>query len=414
MRIILNLLYSTFTLCIVLFFPRFGSAQSLYEEFLNEKNLEKKSEMAEDFKDHYIKNRLDSLLILGYDLINDNVEDTLSFEALGRRYLGSAWLRKGDFQKSIRLLEQAASLFDMDGRVIELSETYNELGNAYFSMGNYSSASKAYWKSVEYGEGSTDETAAYNGLIGLGKTYCSAGDTVLGVKLIRSFLDKVIKVNKYESAADACAYLGMVFGMKGQDGLSQAYYSISIDYAKMSSSKTHLANAYTNMAILNFDNKDFDSARYLFKKALDLRKDLGNARTIVESYFNLGIFELSVGDLSDAVRHFEQGLRRSSEAGLLADERDLLNELEVIYTQVDNHTELKEIQQRKQIVLEKLEKGKEIDVSVTESLEGMLEAEAASTWESEEEEEIDVVIWLGAASLAFLCLTILYVDRRLN
>lgn len=414
MRINLHLLYSTFTLSVVVLFPHFSDAQSLYDKFLDEENLEKKSEMAEVLKDYYIKNNLDSLLVLGNCLVSYGEKDQYRFKSLGKRYVASSLLRKGRFQESIRLLDQAISLINTGGRGAELSETYNELGNAYFSIGNYSNASKAYWKSVESGEGSTDETAAYNGLIGLGKTYCSSGDTILGVKLIRSFLEKVVKADKYESAADACAYLGMIFGLKGREGLSQAYYSISVDYAKMSTSKTHLANAYTNMAILKFTDNESDSARYYFTRALNLRIALGNARTITESYFNLGVLELSGGNLSDAELYFKEGLKKSNESGLLADERDMLNELEAIYTQVDNQDALKRIQLRKGIVLQELERDGKVDLSVTESLEYMLEREVENDWNTEEAEGISGVIWFGAASLAFMCLTVLYVDRRAN
>lgn len=331
---------------ILVFGGLFSQAQSFsYSEFKEEKDSATRVKMVIESANFYRRNNLDSLKVMTLELLNYNEVRISCIEVgLAKRYLGSYHIRTNDIPKGVELLEEARELFVRTRSAALLSETENEIGNAYFLKGNYNLSSRYYFSSMVHGANIADITASYNGMIGFGKTICATGDTLLGVRFVQEYLERCLKNDKFESASDACGFLGMIEGLKGKVELMSAYYRRGNVYAWKSNSKTHWANAHTNKAIDFFTKDKIDSAEHLFHKALSIRKEVGATRPIVEGYYNLAIFHIETGSLDEAKQFALKGEELSKDGGIISWQLDCLRLLKEIAEKQNKYEEAEPIQ----------------------------------------------------------------------
>ena len=285
-----------------------------FTEFENEKDTARRVEMCVEGAYYFRRNNLDSLKLLAMSLSPSDENGSKEIEtALSKRFLGSVFIRMGDIDEGIQLLSEAREIFSLKSWIILLSEAENEIGNAHYLLGNYNEAANYYFASIFHGVKSSEHTAKYNGMIGFGKTICAIGDTVRGKLFVQEYLERSLRDSKFESAADACGFLGMIAGEKGKVELMSAYYGRAVVYADRSESKTHQANAITNKAIDYFYHDKLDSSIYFFRESLRIREEVGATRPIVESLYNLAILYIETNDLAEAKKYAERGEALSSE-----------------------------------------------------------------------------------------------------
>lgn len=312
-----------------------------YEQFAQETSPEKRLRAGIDAWNYYIKNNVDSLKIIGFQLLPAEKisKRDRQLYAVGTRNLGSYFVRTNGIKKGIGLLNEAKKEFAKQELVVLLSETENELGNAYFLMGNYRLAAEHFLASMKIGQETADETAGFNGMIGFGKAICADGDTAKGIRLVEQFLSKCLTLKKFESASDACGFLGSIAGEQNKLELMSAYYNRGIRYAKISGSLTHQANALNNKAIDFYVNDQLDSTMVYFTRALELRIKVGTISPIVESKYNIAIMHLENGDFPLAKQLAEEGELIAHGGGIRSWQLDCLRLLQEIAIEMNDQTE---------------------------------------------------------------------------
>ena len=177
-------------------------AQSVYTQFLKEDSVELKIQLSLDLWKYFTRNNIDSLKIVGIQVgAIDNVTDF--GKGISCLILGSYYVRTGRYEYGTELLKKARISIVKRKDFQLLSEVDNTLGNALQLSGNYRLAAKYYTSSLMIGQVSSDESASFNGLIGLGKVFCSIENSVVGKKLISIYLSRALAMGKMEAAADA-------------------------------------------------------------------------------------------------------------------------------------------------------------------------------------------------------------------
>ncbi len=322
-----HLFFTTFCL-----FSIVSIGQVSYQQFQNESDLHKKTEIAYSLLNEYSMNSLDSLRLISTQLVligkENNIEYSLSTGQFG---LGSYFLRTGKQKRAIKSLKSSLVFFKSIEDYQLVSEILNEIGNSYAISGEYTNAIESYISSMDFGSISKDETASFNGEIGLAKAYFSLGDTLKGESTLASYIKECIKYEKYQSISNAYGFLGMIEQDKGNQEESMSFLDKSIYYGLKSNSKIQLSHIYTNKAIVFFSVENYDSSLVFFEKALMLRKELRRPRQICESYFNLASFYIERGDLTKAIVEVNSSIVLAKDNFLIQDEYDGVELLEYIY-----------------------------------------------------------------------------------
>jgi len=393
-------------ICAACAFTLFLSTQVVgqqgYVDFQNEKDITKKTEIGYYLWNEYLRNDLDSLKIMAVELILSAAEEKSTFaRAVGNNSLGSYLIRSGDVEGGIKHLEEAEKYFEHKEDYTLLSETYNELGNGHYLAGEYSEAIKSYLASLRYGSLSPDPTAAFNGKLGLGRSYCAIGDTSVGIFTVEKYKDQAVKHMKFESAADAYAYLGMIEMDRQNMELSREYYKKSTVFSGKSNSKAHLSHSYNNKAILHFNLGETDSSLMYFEKSLRLRERINHKKGIVESYYNIGFYYNETGDAHNAYINFNKSAELAKKYEFKGDELDALQELLNICNEQNYIEESKRIEKRQKKLSNYLEEKKTTDEEIIAYAQKVIsEAEMEEEKVEPKEATSNMFLWtLGALVL---------------
>lgn len=356
----------------------------------------------------FLRNGIDSLPRLATVLSEWNKNDYLN--SLRHACLGSFYWRKGNLKKGVEYLREALEISENSKIHLLSSDISNELGNAFFLLGDESKASENYIASLRYGLTSNDPTAGFNGILGLGKSICANGDTTLGIKLMSLFLERCIAYNKFESAADACAFLGMVFSELGDKPVSKMYYEQSVGYAKKSRSKTHIANAVANQAIVDVQNGEMKSAENNFLMALKYREELGAKKPVVDAYFNLGTFNIMIENYDKAFDYLMKASALSKDAGMIRDEYDAIEVILLALPHSISAISRPELEQRFKVLGDILSRKKEISFEI-KGLSSQIAATGSAHVLTAEKMNKTLWLWVGSVLVAISSLTVYIVNR---
>lgn len=366
-----------------------------------------------DLLHYYVRFNLDSLKIAAIDLLLDASEHEHDFaRAVGTRMLGTYLCRVGNQSQGLEYLHIAKKYFEKKEDYVIVSEICNAMGHAHLKNGAYDKAKQAYNLSLRMGEQSNDATAAFNAKLGLGRVYIQKGDTTTGMTILHQYKLACVENEKYEGAADVYALLAQIEGDRKNKELSQEYYGRSIEFSKLSRSKSHIAHSYANEGIRKFMQEDYDSSLYYFEKSLELRLEMKAIRPILEGYFNLGSYYLERDSLQRAVEFFEIGRKLSEKHKMWSDLKDFLTELIAIYGKRDNAV-LKAVHVRR---LEEVEKIIEENNTAREDLPDGINLDFTAKEESKANKIYDRggISWMLfiVITMAALVLLFVFLERR--
>lgn len=328
-------------ICLLNFTLSFDGVSQSYTNFHNEVDANKKAIIGLELSDNYLLNNLDSAL---YVAILLSAEDNELCRTVSKEIYGSYLMRIGRTEDAIQYLEWALTKYKTWSDWKNASETLNELGNCYLLLGRYSDSKSSYTSSITMGSRSFDETADYNGFLGLGRVLILMNDSVAGINFIQRYKMRALQDSKWEAVSNAYALLAQVEDERNRS-LAHEYYLKSAEFGAKSKSQTFQSNVLTNRAILSLDNGDIDNARTEFLRALALRENVKNAKLIVDALYNLGSFEYAVGNSDKAISYFNKSIDLSRDCGFVNDE---LMAIEFLFSQLNYSSD--ELENRKEVL----------------------------------------------------------------
>ena len=314
------------TLCLLLFgFLSFAQKG----EFASKSNAQVKIQAAAQISlenwNLYMRNDLDSLKLDGLHIYRLGVKGGNPFAIhVGKRSLGSYLIRTGNQEKGIEYLKAANFYFTKKENYILQTETLNEIGNGYLYFSKPRVAEKYYLKSLKCGKKSPDPTSAFLAEVNLAQAYIDMGNTTKATAILNHYKNQAKKMKKLESVSNAYALLGAIQSGKGKFSLSKELFRKSAYYGFASNAIAQIAHAYTNMAIVYFQEGNQKEALNYFNKSLEIRLKTKNVRSISESYFNLGEYYSGIGDVQTAALYYEKCKAYCEENNLLKEEMEVL------------------------------------------------------------------------------------------
>ena len=314
------------TLCLLLFgFLSFAQKG----EFASKSNAQAKIQAAAQISlenwNLYMRNDLDSLKLDGLHIYRLGVKGGNPFAVhVGKRSLGSYLIRTGNQEKGIEYLKAANVYFTKKENYILQTETLNEIGNGYLYFSKPRVAEKYYLKSLKCGKKSPDPTSAFLAEVNLAQAYIDMGNTTKASAILNHYKNQAKKMKKLESVSNAYALLGAIQSGKGKFSLSKELFRKSAYYGFASNAIAQIAHAYTNMAIVYFQEGNQKEALNYFNKSLEIRLKTKNVRSISESYFNLGEYYSGIYDFQTAALYYEKCQDYCKENNLLKEEMEVL------------------------------------------------------------------------------------------
>ena len=270
-----------------------------YQSFVAEKDVTLKAEFALDLWNYYLSNNLDSLKIIGTELLHDASEANNGFaDAVAYRIIGEYKIWNGAHQNGREHLKRSARFFLSMENYLLYSECLVSLGNSYFMEGDADDAERAFLYALDAGKKSGDQSAWFAAELNLAKLYAARGDTAKAISLGMHFKNEALRLSRFEATSNA---YGFLYNMTTNDSLlRREYLQKSIEYARKSNALNQFSHALNNAAIEQFYNSNIDSAEVLFKKALTIRRKSNNHRLVCEGLSNLAQLYFEIGEYAKA------------------------------------------------------------------------------------------------------------------
>ena len=311
--------YIIYSLCSLSF------GQSGVNSYHNEDRIVMKSKIALDLWEYYSRFHIDSLHVIGVDLLKRQNENTDAFtKAVAYRLLGCYDVRYGEIKTGLELLEISKSIFLNLGDEKLISEAYNEIGIAYLLLGDNETASLYFQNSLKHGRKSGIIGMSYMAEINLAKSRLKSGDIQKAQFYTEHYIRQALDDEKYESVANAYSLLGQIALDYDQEKRAKYCFRKQFEYAKKCNAPFISTRAINNEAILAFMSENYTESLRLFKVVLEQRKKQEFHFYICEAYMNLGNYHFQRGDSVQGMIYLDSCL-------LLAEKHKLLlNQIEAL------------------------------------------------------------------------------------
>lgn len=346
-------------------------ASTEFKNFKSDSDFHSKSRKALVLWEQYISNSIDSLSILGTEILSDSYKHKSDFGiAVANRILGCYDARIGKINRGIRLLTASKNYFVSKNDNELICESMNELGIAYFLKGDYETAKSFFQSSLKFGKESPVETNRFLAQINLAKVYAEQGKSSEAKFLIHEYIKLAIEIEKWESVCNAYSLLGDLALNANQIRTAKNYFEKQIGFAKKAKSSVYITRAINNQAILAYYEGDSEKALQLFQLVLNRRKKEKFAFNLYDAYFNLASYYYG-DNLELALKYVDSCFHVAKENKLLKQElevyewryqhfKDSKNELltdsmKTVIADLEKRNE----SIRKQLALEKIDSRKE-------------------------------------------------------
>ncbi len=262
-----------------------------FQEFKVEKDINSKSRKGLVLWEYYISNSIDSLRILGVELLRDAKKQNSDFGiAISNRILGCYDVRTGKIDRGILLLTASKNFFVSKNDNELICESMNELGIGYFLKGDLETATSFFQSSIKFGKESPVESNRFLAQINLAKVYFEKGKSPEAIFLIRDYIRQASTFKKWESVSNAYSLLGEIALNSNKIRTAKLHFEKQSYFAEKAKSSTYVTRALNNKAIVAFYEEHYNEALDLFKDVLKRRKHENFAFNIYDAYFNLARF----------------------------------------------------------------------------------------------------------------------------
>jgi len=314
-------------LLVLIFFYgiQYSRAQSEISAYYKEKSIIQKSKIALELWEYYSRYSVDSLNVIGFDLLLLNSKKKLPFvEAVANRLLGCYDVRSGSIKNGVKLLNRSKAIFLNIQDYNLLCEAYNELGIAYLLMGDVNTAKKYFKNSLSVGKKSSRSTLSYMAEINLAKCLLQEGELIYSKRLTEHYIRFAERDEKYESVANGYSLLGQIALDENKLKRAEKCFNTQLRFAHKTNAPLISTRAIGNQAILLFMSGDYEESLILFKKVLIDRQIQGFHAYTCESYMNIANYYYQREQVALANDYIDSCFNLADNQGLLSHQIEVL------------------------------------------------------------------------------------------
>jgi hypothetical protein len=298
-------------------------ASTDFIDFKRDSDIHSKSRKALVLWERYVSNTIDSLNILGIELLKSAKQHKSDFGiAVANRILGCYDVRTGRIDRGMRLLTRSKNYFVSTNDNELICEGMNELGIAYFLNGDLETAKSFFQSSLKFGKDSPVETNRFLAQINLAKVYSEQGKISEATFLIKDYIQQASKLKKWESVSNGYSLLGDLALEKNQIRTAKLYFEEQTYFAKKAKSNIYITRAINNQAILAYYQGNSNKSLALFQEVLKRRKVEKFAFNIYDAFFNMARFHYP-DKLKIALKYVDSCYQIAKENKLLKQELEV-------------------------------------------------------------------------------------------
>ncbi|MDZ8031603.1 tetratricopeptide repeat protein [Nostoc sp. DedSLP04] len=251
--------------------------------------------------------------------------------------LGTAYYLLGQYQGAIELFQQSLEISREIGDRNGEGSSLIGLGNAYNSLGQYQRAIEFSQQSLEIKREIGDRNGEGNSLINLGNAYNSLGQYQGAIEFHQQSLEIAREIGDRNGEGTSLNNLGNAYDSLGQYQGAIEFHQQSLEIAREIGNRNGEGNSLNNLGNAYNSLGQYQRAIEFFQQSLEIKRDIGDRNGEGHSLNNLGSAYNSLGQHQQAIEFFQQSLEISREIGDRYGERNSLNNLGSAYNSLGQY-----------------------------------------------------------------------------
>ncbi len=221
---------------------------------------------------------------------------------------GVIYLRKGEYEKAIEILNDGLSLAGKPQSSNIASELNTTLGWVCQRKRDYSQAISYFQKSIETlkKHASRELGLAYNGL---GVVYWELGEFSKASSSYQKSLAIFEELEDEKSLATVNMNLGLLARNKGNPKEALNYFEKALPFEEKQGNIASLSFLYNNLALAYENLYEWDKSLEHHQKSCELKVKMEDQNGLAISFSNLGLVHLRRGSLNKSIENYSKALR---------------------------------------------------------------------------------------------------------
>lgn len=209
------------------------------------------------------------------------------YQAIAYGNLGLVYQTRGDLDKAVAFYENVLAISQELGNKENMAKVYGNLGIVYEIRDDLDKAVSFYEKSLAINQelGRKEGVADQYGNLGI--VYRIRGDLDMAARSHEKSLVINQKLGRKEGMANQYANLGLVYQIRGDLSKAAAFHEKALAMNHELIRKEGMADQYANLGLVYQIRGDFDSAVKYWEQSLALFTEMGAARKIEQTEFQL-------------------------------------------------------------------------------------------------------------------------------
>jgi tetratricopeptide (TPR) repeat protein len=196
-----------------------------------------------------------------------------------------------------------------------ISNSFNNLGNAYYYLGDYQRAIDCLQKSLKIATEIGDRHYLSNSLNNLGNAYDSLGDYQRAINYLQKSLNIKREIGDRHGINACLNNLGSAYNSLGDYQRAIDYHQQSLEIKREIGDHNDISNSLNNLGNVCFSLGDYQRAINYYQQSLEIKRDIGHRNGISDCLNNLGSSYNSLGEYQKAIDYHQQSLEINKEIG---------------------------------------------------------------------------------------------------
>ncbi len=230
-------------------------------------------------------------------------------------YKGYLERKKNNYQKSIEYHKRALSFFEQSKDTFSKIKCLNNLGVSFRKLNDEKEAYNYYLRALELAKKISNQRSiaiAYNGI---GNIYINTEEYDKALFFFKKALQVELLNENIKGQEYDLANIGETFIYKKKLDSAEVYLKKSLELAQLQMKENDLGIEYNLLGLLYQKKENFGKSIVYYKKTIPLVEKYNIQRYVANSYINLGISQLQIGQIKESVKNINKGLQIAKEIG---------------------------------------------------------------------------------------------------
>ncbi len=244
---------------------------------------------------------------------------------------GNQQFYRSQYREALQSWENALSIYREIGDRNGEASSYNNLGEAYRSLGEYQRAIEFLQQSLDIAREIGARNVEASSLGGLGNAYISLGQYPKAIEFFQQSLDIAREIGDRNGEAASLGNLGVAYRSLGQYQRAIEYHKQALAIDREIGDRKGEASSLGNLGVAYRSLGQYQRAIEYHKQALAIDREIGDRNGEARSLGNLGNAYDSLGQYQRAIEFLQQSLAIFREIGARNGEADSLGNLGIAY-----------------------------------------------------------------------------------